>query len=63
LGGGLHELRISLGDVDARVTHVFEDGTAWLLTAFPKRRDNEAREVARARRAQADRIRDRETGR
>ncbi len=50
LGGGLFELRFSLGSTARRITYRFvSDGRIVLLTTFRKQRDNETVEVARAR--------------
>ena len=55
LGGGLFELRLSLGSTARRITYRFtSDGRIVLLTTFRKQRDNERAEVARARRAAQD---------
>ena len=55
LGGGLFELRLSLGSTARRITDRFtSDGRIVLLTTFRKQRDNERAEVARARRAAQD---------
>ncbi|MDR1431557.1 MAG: type II toxin-antitoxin system RelE/ParE family toxin [Propionibacteriaceae bacterium] len=54
LGSGLFELRFTLssGKVDQRVTYTFEpERRVITLTAFRKTRNNEAREVKRARTA------------
>lgn len=52
LGDDLHELRFSCAGVDRRVTYWLPaPGRAVLLTTFHKQRDNERREVARARAA------------
>jgi hypothetical protein len=59
LGDGLFELRFSLSrnTVDQRITYIFEPGRRVVtLTGFTKTRRNEAREVRRARVAQADYI-------
>lgn len=54
LGDGLFELRFTAGDVAQRVTYVFEPVRRVItLTTFRKQRNNERREVARARRWQA----------
>ncbi|MQB02176.1 MAG: type II toxin-antitoxin system RelE/ParE family toxin [Actinobacteria bacterium] len=53
LGGGLFELRFDLRDEARRITYVFQPGrVAVLLTTFRKQRDNERREVDRARQTQ-----------
>lgn len=50
LGGGLFELRFSLGATARRITYRFrQDGRVVLLTTFRKQRRNERAEVARAR--------------
>lgn len=50
LGGGLFELRFSLGSTARRITYRYtRDGRIVLLTTFRKQRDHEQREVARAR--------------
>ena len=55
LGGGLFELRLSLGSTARRITYRFtSDGRIVLLTTFRKQRDNEWAEVARARQAAQD---------
>ena len=55
LGGGLFELRFTLGPTSRRITYRFTaDGRAVLLTTFRKQHDNERIEIARARRAAAD---------
>lgn len=52
LGEGLFELRFDLDAVAQRISYFFPGGTRIvLLTVFRKQRDNERREVARARRA------------
>ena len=53
LGDGLFELRFAIqrGTVDQRITYIFEPKQRIItLTTFRKTTDNEAREVARARR-------------
>lgn len=53
LGGGLKELRFTCEGVARRITYVLDpDRKAVTLTTFRKQRDNERREVLRARRAQ-----------
>lgn len=55
LGGGLFELRFSLGSTARRITYRFtEDGRIILLTTFRKQRNNERAEVARARKVAED---------
>ncbi len=55
LGGGLFELRFTLGPTARRITYRFtKDGRVVLLTTFRKQRDNERTEIARARRAAED---------
>jgi len=52
LGEGLFELRFDMSRRSWRITYWHRpDGVIVLLTVFHKQRDNEAREVARARRA------------
>lgn len=52
LGEGLVELRFDMARRSWRITYWHRpDGVIVLLTVFRKQRDNEAREVARARRA------------
>jgi hypothetical protein len=51
LGQKLYELRFALEDVSRRITYTFDEGTKVItLTTFRKQRQNEAREVTRARR-------------
>lgn len=51
LGGGLFELRFTLGDTARRITYRYAaDGRVVLLTTFRKQRHNERLEIARARR-------------
>ena len=53
LGGGLRELRFTCEGVVRRITYVLEpERKAITLTTFRKQRQNERREVLRARRAQ-----------
>ena len=55
LGGGLFELRFTLGPTARRITYRFtRDGRLVLLTTFRKQRNNERAEVARARKAAED---------
>lgn len=55
LGGGLFELRFSLGSTARRITYRFtQDGRIVLLTTFQKQRDNERREISRARERAAE---------
>lgn len=55
LGGGLFELRFTLGPTARRITYRFtKDRRVVLLTTFRKQRDNERTEIARARRAAED---------
>lgn len=52
LGRKLHELRFALETVNRRITYTFDEGEKVItLTTFRKQRQNESREVARARRA------------
>jgi hypothetical protein len=52
LGSGLFELRFDCGRIAQRITYAFDpDRRIITLTTFRKTRDNERREVARARRA------------
>ena len=52
LGQKLYELRFSLDNVNRRITYTFDEDTRVItLTTFRKQRQNEAREVTRARRA------------
>jgi putative component of toxin-antitoxin plasmid stabilization module len=52
LGDGLFELRFTLGPTARRITYRFtKSGTIILLTTFRKQRNNERREIARARAA------------
>ena len=52
LGEGLFELRFDMSRQSWRISYWQRpDGVIVLLTVFHKQRDNEAREVARARRA------------
>ena len=52
LGQKLYELRFSLDNVNRRITYTFDEGTKVItLTTFHKQRQNEPREVTRARRA------------
>ena len=54
LGGGLRELRFTCEGVASRITYVLEpERKAITLTTFRKQRQNERREILRARRAQA----------
>lgn len=58
LGEGLFELRFSIQDatVAQRITYTFEPQQKIItLTTFRKTRDNEQREVIRARRAKEER--------
>lgn len=58
LGSGLHELRCKLGGgtVQRRITYVFDlDRHVVTLMTFRKQRDNERKQILRARRAQASR--------
>lgn len=55
LGQGLFELRFALGSTARRITYRFtSDGRIVLLTTFQKQRNNERREVSRARGVAAD---------
>lgn len=55
LGGGLFELRFTLGPTSRRITYRFtKDGRIVLLTTFRKQRNNERTEIARARLAAVD---------
>ena len=50
LGEGLFELRFALGPTARRITYRFTtDGRIVLLTTFRKQRNNERREITRAR--------------
>ena len=52
LGGGLFELRFTLGPTARRITYRFtNDGRIVLLTTFGKQRQNERAEISRARSA------------
>jgi phage-related protein len=52
LGEGLIELRFDMSRRSWRITYWHRlDGVIVLLTVFHKQRDNESREIARARRA------------
>src|SRR5947208_16173233 len=52
LGQKLYELRFALESVNRRITYTFDEGKKVItLTTFRKQRQNEAREVLRARRA------------
>jgi phage-related protein len=54
LGNGLFELRFTCEDVARRITYTFEpDRKVFTLTTFRKQRQNEQREIDRARTAQA----------
>ena len=54
LGVGLRELRFTCEGVARRITYVLDpERKVITLTTFRKRRQNERREVLRARRAQA----------
>ena len=54
-GGGLFELRFSLGPTARRITYrSTKDGRIILLTTFRKQRNNERNEIDRARRAAAE---------
>jgi hypothetical protein len=56
LGDGLFELRFTCEDVARRITYTFEpDRKVFTLTTFRKQRQNEQREVDRARRALRER--------
>ena len=55
LGGGLFELRFTLGPTARRITYRFtRDNRIVLLTTFRKQRNNERAEVTRARNVAAD---------
>jgi hypothetical protein len=55
LGDGLFELRFTLGPTARRIIYRFtRDGSAILLSTFRKQRDNERREIDRARAAAAE---------
>ncbi|HTN99922.1 MAG TPA: type II toxin-antitoxin system RelE/ParE family toxin, partial [Microthrixaceae bacterium] len=55
LGGGLFELRFTLGPTVRRITYRFtKDGRIILLTTFRKQRNNERNEITRARKAAED---------
>jgi putative component of toxin-antitoxin plasmid stabilization module len=59
LGDGLFELRFSLGSTARRITYRFtKDGRIVLLTTFRKQRNNERKEIARARHVAEDCARD-----
>ena len=50
LGDGLFELRFTLGSTARRITYRFtKDGRIILLTTFRKQRNNEWKEIDRAR--------------
>lgn len=52
LGGGLFEIRFTLGSTSRRITYRFTaDGRIVLLTTFRKERNNERTEIDRARKA------------
>jgi len=52
LGGGLFELRFTLGPTARRITYRFtKNGRIVLLTTFNKQRNNERLEIGRARKA------------
>jgi phage-related protein len=55
MGEDLFELRFTLGPTARRITYRFtRDGRIVLLTTFRKQRNNEAAEIARARRVAAE---------
>ncbi len=55
LGGGLFELRFTLGPTARRITYRFtKDSRIILLTTFRKQRNNERNEITRARTAAED---------
>lgn len=55
LGEGLHELRFNIASTARRITYTYDTGRKIItLTTFRKQKQNERREVLRARRAQAD---------
>jgi putative component of toxin-antitoxin plasmid stabilization module len=55
LGDGLFELRFTLGPTARRITYRFtQDDRIVLLTTFRKQRQNEASEIARARKVAAE---------
>lgn len=55
LGNGLFELRFTLERTSRRITYRFtKGGQIILLTTFRKQRDNERREIARAKRVAAE---------
>ena len=55
LGDGLFELRFTCEGVARRVTYRFtQDGRVILLTTFRKQRQNERREITRARQVAAE---------
>ena len=55
LGGGVFELRFTLGSTSRRITYRFtRNGRIVLLTTFRKQRNNERQEIARAHRAAGD---------
>jgi len=51
LGDGLRELGFDLANEAVRITHWIRDGSVVLLTVFHKTRDNEHKQVERARQA------------
>ena len=56
LGDGLFELRFTCEDVTRRITYTFEpDRKVFTLTTFRKQRQNEQREIDRARKALSER--------
>jgi len=56
LGDGLYELRFTCEHVARRITYMFEPQNQVItLTTFRKQRQNERREILRARRIQATR--------
>ncbi len=55
LGDGLFELRFTLGSTARRITYRFtKDGRIILLTTFRKQRNNERKEIERARKTAKD---------
>lgn len=52
LGDGLYELRFNLSNTARRITYTYDPGRQIItLTTFRKQRQNERREILRARRA------------
>lgn len=64
LGDGLFELRFTCEGLNRRITYVFDpDRKVITLTTFHKQKNNERREILRARRAQAARAAEQTTKR